>query len=62
MDKLYNYKCRWGKRGKEVTHGVLERRKVWGSNGRLGKESRISRRVKRALHERVVTSTIMLWS
>ena len=40
------------KRGmREVNHWMLEERKVWGSMGRLWKESRISTNVKRALYE-----------
>ena len=42
----------------EVAHKLLERRKVWGTMGKLWKENIISREVKRELYERVLIPTM----
>ena len=46
----------------EVTHRVLEGRKVWGTKAKLWKENLISREVKRELYQRVVIPTVVYGS
>ena len=43
----------------EVSHMVLEGRKVWGVMAKLWKENMISREVKRELYESVVIPTMV---
>ena len=55
-----------GGMGEEVSHKVIERRKVVGTMAKLRKEEMISREIKQELWERVVIPTVVygseMWS
>ena len=47
-----------GGMGEEVSHSVLEQRKVWGKLTKLYKENMISREVKRELYKVVIPTAV----